>query len=147
MIKPLNEHHHQQIMQIDYDSHDYPWTSEALLNSLISHQSFGFFESNQLIAFVFYRVIIDEAEVLHLVSHHQCTRQGIATRLLLGLINKLSEQQVLRLFLEVRETNIAAIGLYQKLGFERYALREHYYRNQENAVLMRLVLNQENEQR
>lgn len=45
------------------------------------------------------------------------------------------------MFLEVRESNCRAIGLYKKFGFEKCGLRKNYYKNPtENAVLMSLKI-------
>ena len=42
-----------------------------------------------------------------------------------------------KIYLEVRESNRAAIALYEKLGFRREGLRRDYYEEpRENAVLM-----------
>jgi ribosomal-protein-alanine N-acetyltransferase len=43
------------------------------------------------------------------------------------------------LFLEVRESNEAALKLYRKLGFGEIGRREKYYENpEETAIVMRL---------
>ena len=42
--------------------------------------------------------------------------------------------------LEVRESNISAIKLYKKFGFEVCGLRKKYYNNTENAILMKKAL-------
>lgn len=42
--------------------------------------------------------------------------------------------------LEVRPSNHRAISLYKKLGFEKWGMRRRYYRNGEDAVIMRKEL-------
>ncbi len=42
------------------------------------------------------------------------------------------------LFLEVKETNHTAIGLYKKIGFKEISKRKNYYSNGETAVIMQL---------
>ena len=52
----------------------------------------------------------------------------------------LTAEHTAKLFLEVRETNLAARRLYQTEGFEEIAVRKKYYET-EDAVIMRCILN------
>ena len=56
---------------------------------------------------------------------------------ILELANKLNIDQI---DLEVRTSNIKAISLYQKFGFEMVSVRSKYYSNGEDALLMVKVL-------
>ena len=63
-------------------------------------------------------------------------RQGIATALLLGLIERIDDERA-RYTLEVRESNGAAIALYERYGFRAAGRRRRYYQdNGEDAVIM-----------
>ena len=62
-------------------------------------------------------------------------RVGIATALLAGLIERLAVNA--RYTLEVRESNAAAIALYERHGFRAAGRRRRYYQdNGEDAVIM-----------
>jgi len=62
-------------------------------------------------------------------------RVGIATALLAGLIERLAVNA--RYTLEVRESNAAAIALYERYGFRAAGRRRRYYQdNGEDAVIM-----------
>ncbi|MDH7477818.1 MAG: ribosomal protein S18-alanine N-acetyltransferase [Candidatus Bathyarchaeota archaeon] len=54
-------------------------------------------------------------------------RRGIAQRLLQKIEEIFREKGVKSCGLEVREDNVAALRLYQKLGYTRVAKLEHYY--------------------
>jgi ribosomal-protein-alanine N-acetyltransferase len=48
-------------------------------------------------------------------------------------------------FLEVRPSNLAAIRLYQRLGFEQIGIRRGYYQapdGREDAIVLKLMLRQ-----
>ncbi len=62
--------------------------------------------------------------------------QGIANRLCELLIKALVELGYQRLRLEVADTNTAAKGLYQRLGFHSIAKLPGYYDNGDNGVRM-----------
>ncbi|MFX0169070.1 MAG: GNAT family N-acetyltransferase [Candidatus Hodarchaeota archaeon] len=64
-------------------------------------------------------------------------RQGLATELIQQSIRAMTtEYKAREVILEVRVTNLAAIKLYEKLGFQRIRTLSSYYRNGENAQLM-----------
>ena len=63
-------------------------------------------------------------------------RRGVATALLEGLIERLNDERA-RYTLEVRESNVAAIALYERYGFRAAGRRRRYYQdNGEDAVIM-----------
>jgi ribosomal-protein-alanine N-acetyltransferase len=63
-------------------------------------------------------------------------RTGIATALLTGLIERINDTRA-RFTLEVRESNVGAIALYERYGFRAAGRRRRYYRdNGEDAVIM-----------
>ena len=63
-------------------------------------------------------------------------RRGIARRLLESELSRGRNTW----FLEVRESNVAALGLYQSLGFQQVGLREAYYHNpSESGIVMKFI--------
>ncbi|MDX6689549.1 MAG: [ribosomal protein S18]-alanine N-acetyltransferase [Solirubrobacteraceae bacterium] len=63
-------------------------------------------------------------------------RAGVATAMLLDLIDRIDDDEA-RFTLEVRESNEAAIALYQRYGFRAAGRRRRYYQdNGEDAVIM-----------
>jgi [ribosomal protein S18]-alanine N-acetyltransferase len=81
---------------------------------------------------VWRRIASDEIEILNLAVQPAFRRRGVAK----ALLGRLPKGDV---FLEVRESNLAARGLYQAAGFREVGLRRGYYQNPpEGAVVMRL---------
>lgn len=83
------------------------------------------------------RLTVDEAEILTLAVLPQAQRQGVASGIVQRMQQWLVENGGRSLFLEVRQSNAAAIGLYKKAGFEQVARRERYYENTEAAIVMK----------
>lgn len=85
----------------------------------------------------------DEADITSVAVAPEYRRRGIAARLMeefLGTLPDITEC----IFLEVRESNSAAIGLYEKFGFEKLSIRKNFYSfPDENAVVMQLLMNKE----
>ena len=90
-------------------------------------------------AFLIARQVADEAEVLNLAVLTEARRQGLASALLAATMNQFRNSGVLRIFLEVRESNQPAIAFYAKHCFTPTGRRKAYYRNPvEDALCMEL---------
>jgi ribosomal protein S18 acetylase RimI-like enzyme len=60
---------------------------------------------------------------------------------MLRMIEEAHDRGATELFLEVRADNPGAQSLYESLGFERIAVRPHYYQpDGVDAIIMRLVI-------
>lgn len=78
----------------------------------------------------------DEADITSVAVDTDYRRQGIALRLMQEF-EKILPDYISEIFLEVRESNIPALSLYQKCGFEKLSVRKNFYDNPpENAVVM-----------
>jgi [ribosomal protein S18]-alanine N-acetyltransferase len=63
-------------------------------------------------------------------------REGIATGLLTALIERIGDPTA-QLTLEVRQSNLGAIALYERFGFRSAGVRRRYYQdNGEDALIM-----------
>lgn len=94
-----------------------------------------------ILGFLVARRIDAEWELENIAVAEQARRKGIASRLLGELISYARSARGTAIFLEVRESNQSARGLYHKLGFRENRVRKNYYSNPaENAILYHLAL-------
>ena len=83
----------------------------------------------------------EDCELENIVVAAPRTRQGIGTQLMKSLIIAARAENAARILLEVRESNAAARGLYEKCGFALSGRRKSYYANPlEDAALYSLGL-------
>ena len=95
----------------------------------------------EVVAVLQWRNLLSEAEILDLAVKVAHRRQGLATVLLGSFLKQAARSGTRQVFLEVRESNLAALGLYRNFGFEIAGRRPDYYRcPQEAALIMRLGL-------
>ena len=81
--------------------------------------------------------ILEEAHIIMLAIHPSFQRQGLGQDLLLALLKSACERQLERATLEVRDSNLAAISLYQKFGFQEAGRRRGYYEDTgEDALIL-----------
>ena len=65
---------------------------------------------------------------------------GIGSKLYLTLENKTKELNAREILLEVRKSNIKAQKFYEKFGFKEIFVRPKYYKNGEDALILRKEL-------
>lgn len=92
-------------------------------------------QDNQVVGFVSYTVVLDEVEIMNIVTREDSRNQGIASSLLSYIIRKIDYNKI---NLEVNENNKTALNLYRKFGFKNVGQRKNYYNGKEDAILMSL---------
>ena len=89
------------------------------------------------VGFVCGRSVASEAEILKLAVIETHRRQGVGRRLVQQFLFRVGENGCQSVYLDVRESNAAAIHLYDSCGFRAVRRRKGYYRDpQEDALLM-----------
>ncbi len=77
-----------------------------------------------------------EREILNVAVELSQRRRGVARRLIAAELERARGQW----FLEVRESNIAALNLYKACGFQEAGRRNSYYHNPpEPGIVMKLI--------
>ncbi len=79
---------------------------------------------------------VDEAHVTNVAVAPAAQRQGIARSLMLHLADVAIERGSAAWTLEVRFTSVGAQRLYEAFGFESVGVRQKYYDNVEDAIVM-----------
>ena len=97
-------------------------------------------DDGALRAFLIARFSGSECELENLVVAAAHRRRGFGMQLLTSLITTSRQRNVARILLEVRESNMAARALYEKLGFQVNGRRKAYYSHPQEEALM-FVLN------
>ena len=81
--------------------------------------------------------MLDEWEIVNVAVDPAFRREHLGSRLLEAVLQEARAQGAKQIFLEVREGNAPARGLYEKYGFRPIARRKHYYDHPvENAIVM-----------
>jgi ribosomal protein S18 acetylase RimI-like enzyme len=90
----------------------------------------------RIVALLQWRHVGEEAEILDLAVPVAHRRHGYARFLLENFLRTARARGTQRFFLEVRESNAAAISLYRQFGFATSWQRPNYYRNPPEAALL-----------
>ena len=128
-----------RVAEIERLVQTHPWSKQQFQESLASYQCTVYEQSNQVVGLCILQAVLDEANLLLMAIHPKFQGQGLGYQLLEKSIELLKNHPV-QIFLEVRESNLGAIKLYEKSGFHQIDLRKNYYPNidgsKEHAVIM-----------
>ena len=113
------------------------WTVKSLEQLNIRGELGWVIEDKKSVAgFLVVRAVVAEAEILNLCIAPEKRRSGLAESLLDVAVAELRRTRVDRLFLEVRESNTAAISFYEKHKFRKTGHRPAYYRDPDEAAVL-----------
>jgi ribosomal-protein-alanine acetyltransferase len=114
------------------------WSEEAVRNSLGNAHAVALVSERrkEISGCIFGLKVADEAEILNLVVTPPNQRQGEASELVRRLLAEWEPSGRKRIFLEVRESNAAAVAFYKRLGFQQVRKRKKYYSNPEEDALV-----------
>jgi ribosomal-protein-alanine acetyltransferase len=91
---------------------------------------------SEIVAVLQWRHLGEEAEILELAVPVSHRRKGYARFLLRNFLGLAQGRDTRQIFLEVRESNSAALALYREFGFEQSGRRANYYRDPIEAALV-----------
>ncbi|WP_256748956.1 ribosomal protein S18-alanine N-acetyltransferase [Mesorhizobium sp. Mes31] len=123
-----------------------PWTDGEFAALLEQETVFGYAAretgqgSKPPVGFVLARLAAGEGEILTVAVARSHRRQGLGWQLMDAVLRELHAQRAEALFLEVDETNVAAIALYRRLGFREVGKRPNYYKSPERGPTGALVM-------
>ena len=136
----MDQTHIAQIAELEKICFSDPW-SEASIASQHSNPLSCWLvavEGERLAGYIGSQTVMGESDMMNVAVHPDCRSQGIATSLIVGLVEELRKRGSRCLTLEVRASNENAIRVYRRLGFMEVGRRKNYYRNpKEDALILR----------
>ena len=128
--------HLKDILESEFDNF---WNYDVLKNELSSDNSKYIVaknKDNNIIGFAGIKLILDEAELMNIVTKKDMRHFGVASSMLDYLFSICRKQDIKLINLEVNTQNTIAINFYKKYNFVEVGLRKKYYDNTYDALLM-----------
>lgn len=140
MIRTMTVDDLDQVMLLELACFSVPWTREAFEKELTENKLARYIvieEDGTIIGYGGVWYIMDEGHITNVAIHPEYRKRGLGKLLVTAMKDQAKEEKIHHLTLEVRASNIAAIKLYQGMGFESVGVRPKYYTdNQEDALIM-----------
>jgi ribosomal-protein-alanine N-acetyltransferase len=132
------------VLEIDQQSFPVPWSERTYRLELTGNPSAHFIvaearvhEKMELVGYLGYWLVVDEAHISTIAVRPDLRRRKVGSKLLVAALKSAAIKGAERVSLEVRESNDAAIMMYENFGFEQHSRKSEYYRdNDEDALVM-----------
>lgn len=136
MIRRADLNDADAITDIESRVFRHPWKKNQILQELANENGKMVFAEieEKMIGYIMVREINNEAQILNIAVDLPYQHRGYGKKLLQYTLGELGTET--DVFLEVRESNLPAIKLYSEFNFEEIGVREHYYSDGENAIVM-----------
>ena len=137
---PMTADHVRAVAALEKLCFSAPWSENSVASELDNPLSLWLVALNgdTVVGYVGSQAVLDEADMMNIAVLPEYRRLGIAERLVTALCDRLTDNGVRSLTLEVRASNDPAKALYGKLGFVQAGRRPNYYSNpKEDALILR----------
>ena len=141
----VEQKHLAAIAALESEVFAHPWSEEAL-QLLCTDTAIGFvvMDGTRAAAYGGMMCVAGEGQITNIATSPDYRRQGLAAEVVDALINTARERGFFEISLEVRESNLPAIALYEKFGFVAVGKRPRFYTNPvETAIVMVRAFNGE----
>ena len=139
-LRPMVETDLSGILQIEYAAYAFPWNRNIFKGCLRDDYCCRVVElDGDLAGYAIMSMGKDEAHLLNLCVDPGRHRMGLGEFLLKFMLDFARKHKAETTFLEVRPSNTAARGFYERRGFVEVGLRANYYPamfGREDAVIM-----------
>jgi [ribosomal protein S18]-alanine N-acetyltransferase len=139
IIEPMRLGHLDRVLEIEEASFPQPYSRELFEEELsLDIASPQVVRLNSLVVgYIDYWTVKGEIHLINIAVDPAYRKLHIASFMMEHLIQDAQEKGAEKIFLDVRQSNAAAISLYEKFGFKKTGVRRRYYSdNGENALVM-----------
>ncbi len=144
LVKNLTEEDLDQLIEIEHAAYPFPWTRGIFADCIrVGYDCTGLQVGPALVGYTIQSLAAGENHLLNLCIAPEWQGNGYGNLMLDHAIRLAVEKNCSSMFLEVRPSNPAGMGLYERKGFSIVGQRSGYYRSadgREDAMVMRLDL-------
>lgn len=139
IIRKMQPEDLAEVCEIENDNFSLPWSEKSFLESMERNDTVFLTAllGEEVAGYIGCYCIAGTGEITNVAVKATCRRKGIGGMLLEKLYEEGALLDTQEFFLEVRESNEAAIALYSHQGFVKEGIRKNFYEKPvENAVIM-----------
>ncbi|MDQ1353278.1 MAG: [ribosomal protein S18]-alanine N-acetyltransferase [Acidobacteriota bacterium] len=135
----------EAVYYIKQEQFSNPWKKQSFYDELDHDIAFFYVaedgSTHEIIGYIIFWIIQETLELHDIAVIEKNKKKGIGAQLMDFMLEIARARQVEEIFLEVRQSNTAAITLYEKYNFKRIDVRKNYYTEPvEDAAIYALFL-------
>jgi len=147
-IRPATPEDLPAILGLEQASHVAPWSEAHFREEMEKPYSRLWVmtddETDEVVAgYIVFWLMMEECQILDVVVGQEFRRRGFGETLLRKALGLAMKEGMKKAVLDVRKSNAAAIGVYQKIGFTVAHIRKNFYSNGEDGMQMVLSLEED----
>ena len=131
IVRPAVPGDAEGIFAVEKESFSVPWSLDAIHKELQNRELTMYYvledEEGQIAGYAGLWRVLDEGQITNIALRRSCRGSGYGELLLRVLMEAGWEDGCSDIFLEVRISNVSALGLYRKLGYQTLSVRQKYY--------------------
>jgi ribosomal-protein-alanine N-acetyltransferase len=140
ILRKMTSEDLEEVISIDQVSFSLPWPPRSFQYELTDNPASRCWVAEldgHVAGMLVGWLIVDEIHIATIATHPDFRGRGIGKKLLSFALEAAMDEGAISTFLEVRESNTAALEMYRKFGYVEDGRREGYYKdNAEAAILM-----------
>lgn len=140
-IRPMEEKDLDEVCRMEEEAFSMPWHRESFLEMIQNENALYLVAQNgenEIMGSCGVLNIVGDGSVTNVVVDAKYRKLGVGSLLMEALLRLGAEELGIEAFtLEVRVSNMSAIRLYEKMGFENVGIRKNFYEKPtEDAIIM-----------
>lgn len=128
-IQTMTEMEVEAVAGLEKQIFSQPWSKESFLDALQGEYTCFLLakEQERVVGYIGMYLSAPEGEITNVAVDSKCRGNGVGTSLVQAMQKESESSQISQIYLEVRDSNEAAIRLYQKCGFKEVGKRKNFY--------------------
>ena len=141
VIEPMRRRHLDDVLRIEQGSYPKPWSRNVFQSELdLARKGERHYvvarSAGAVVGYAGLMFVVGDAHVTNIAVAADRQRSGVGTYLLASVAWEAVHRGCEAMTLEVRVSNTGAQALYRRFGFVPAGVRQRYYENTEDAIVM-----------
>ena len=142
LIRNMTAEHISAVVEIEKECFSLPWSEKSFAESIVREDTIFLVceeKDGAIMGYIGMYLSFDEASITNVAVASQFRKRGCGKQLVIAAKTAAKEAGAESIFLEVRVSNVPAISLYKKQGFENLGIRKKFYEHPvEDAIIMKV---------
>lgn len=139
IMRRMKQEDAEQVASLEKANFSVPWSEQSIREAAARKENIYVVaeENGEILGYAGAWGVFSEADITNVCVKEDSRKKGIGVKLLHYLMEEGRKADIKTFFLEVRESNAAAIALYEKIGFHKVGIRKNFYEKPvENGIVM-----------